>query len=391
MMKYLHLIWASLFRRKTRTILTLVSIVAAFLLFGLLDAVRLSFQQAGQSAVGAERLQTSSRLSFIETLPYSLGNQIEAVPGVRGVAYANWFGGVYQTPRNQVFSFAVSPNYLDLYPEAELGAAERARFEATANAVVAGEALVKRYGWKLGDTIPLQSLIYADRSGSKNWSFQLVGIMHARDRKSGGFYDAMLLLHWKTFDETTPANGGTVGWYVTRVADVAQADRVARAIDALSANSDHETKTQTEQAATAAFLKQLVDIGLLVSSIMGAVFFTLLLLTGNTMMQAVRERTTEIAVLKTIGFPRSAVLGMVLAESVLLLLVGGVIGIGLVSVLAPAITEGSGRLINLPPVGAGSWLLGLALMLGIGLAVGAIPALRAMRVNLVAALAGRQG
>jgi putative ABC transport system permease protein len=390
-MKYLHLIWASLFRRKTRTILTLVSIVTAFLLFGLLDAVRVTFQQAGQSAVGAERLQTSSRLSFIETLPLSLGSQIETVPGVRGVAYANWFGGVYQNPRNQVFSFAVSPNYLDLYPEVELGVAERKRFDETANAVVAGEVLMKRYGWKVGDTIPLQSLIYADRNGSKNWSFQLVGMLRAKDRKSGGFSDSMLVLHWKTFDETTPANGGTVGWYVTRVADVAQADRVARAIDALSANSDHETKTQTEQAATASFIKQLVDIGLLVSSIMGAVFFTLLLLTGNTMMMAVRERTSEIAVLKTIGFSRGSVLGMVLAESVLLLVVGGVIGIGLVSVLAPVITEGSGRMINLPAVGARSWLLGVGLMLAIGLLVGVIPALRAMRINLVAALAGRQG
>jgi putative ABC transport system permease protein len=321
----------------------------------------------------------------------SLGSQIETVPGVRGVAYANWFGGVYQSPRNQVFSFAVSPNYLDLYPEVELGAAERKRFDETANAVVAGEALMKRYGWKVGDTIPLQSLIYADRNGSKNWSFQLVGMLRAKDRKSGGFSDSMLVLHWKTFDETTPANGGTVGWYVTRVGDVAQADRVARAIDALSANSDHETKTQTEQAATASFLKQLVDIGLLVSSIMGAVFFTLLLLTGNTMMMAVRERTSEIAVLKTIGFSRRSVLGMVLAESVLLLLVGGVIGIGLVSVLAPVITEGSGRMINLPAVGARSWLLGVGLMLVIGLLVGVIPALRAMRLNLVAALAGRQG
>jgi putative ABC transport system permease protein len=390
-MKYLHLIWASLFRRKTRTILTLVSIATAFLLFGLLDAVRLTFQNAGRSAAGAERLQTSSRLSFIETLPLSLGSQIEAVPGVRGVAYANWFGGVYQNPRNQVFSFAVSPNYLDLYPEVELGAAERKRFDETANAVVAGEVLMKRYGWKVGDTIPLQSLIYADRNGSKNWSFQLVGMLRAKDRKTGGFSDSMLVLHWKTFDETTPVNGGTVGWYVTRVGDVAQADRVARAIDALSANSDHETKTQTEQAATASFLKQLVDIGLLVTSIMGAVFFTLLLLTGNTMMMAVRERTAEIAVLKTIGFTRGSVLGLVLAESVLLLVVGGVIGIGLVSVLAPAITEGSGRLINLPGVGLRSWLLGGVLMLGIGFAVGAVPAWRAMRINLVSALAGRQG
>jgi putative ABC transport system permease protein len=173
------------------------------------------------------------------------------------------------------------------------------------------------------------------------------------------------------------------------VADVSQADRVARAIDALSANSDHETRTQTEQAATANWMKQLADIGLIVGSIMGAVFFTLLLLSGNTMMQAVRERTSELAVLKTIGFSSRSVLAMVLAESVLLLLIGGVIGLGLAAVLIPMVSAGSGGMLNLPTVGTGSWVLGLALMVLIGLLVGALPAVRAMRLNIVDALAGR--
>ena len=386
-MKYLHLIWASLFRRKTRTILTLVSIIAAFLLFGLLDAVRESFAQAGQSAAGAERLQTGARLSFIQTLPQSLGAQIEAVAGVKAVAYANWFGGAYQDPHNQVFTFAVSPNYLDMYPEIVLSPEQRKVFDATPNGAVAGDVIAKRYGWKIGDKIPLQSQIFPNKAGSKNWNFDLVGILHSKDRKSSGFFDGLFLLHWKNFDETTPYNRGAVGWYVSRVADVTQADRVAKAIDALSANSDHETKTQTEQAATASWMKQLVDIGLIVGSIMGAVFFTLLLLTGNTMMQAVRERTSELAVLRTIGFSSVSVLGMVLAESVLLLLLGGLIGLGLVSVLAPVINEASGRVVNLPTVGLSSWILGITLMLGIGLLVGALPAWRAMRLNVVAALA----
>ena len=386
-MKYFHLVWASLFRRKARTILTLVSITAAFLLFGLLDAVRESFMQAGRSAAGAERLQTSSRLSFIQTLPQGLGAQIQAVDGVKAVAYANWFGGAYQDPHNQIFTFAVSPNYLDIYPEIDLAPEQRKAFDATLNGAVAGEALVKRYGWKVGDKIPLQSQIFPNKEGSKNWNFDLVGILHAKDRKSSGFFDGMFLLHWKNFDDTTPYNHGTVGWYVTRVADVAQADRVANAIDSLSANSDHETKTQTEQAATASWMKQLVDIGLLVGSIMGAVFFTLLLLTGNTMMQAVRERTSEIAVLRTIGFSSVSVLGMVLAESVLLLVLGGLMGLALVSVLAPVVTEASGRVVNLPTVGLSSWMLGISLMFAIGLLVGALPAWRAMRLNVVAALA----
>lgn len=388
-MKYLHLIWAQLFRRKTRTVLTLVSILAAFLLFGLLDGVRESFNQAGQSANGAQRLQTSSRLSFIQTLPQSLQSQIERVDGVRDVTYANWFGGAYQDPHNQIFSFAVAPTYLDLYPEIEVAAAEREAFTRTRTAVLVGETLMNRFHWKVGDKIPLQSTIFPDQSGSKNWTFDIVGTLRAKDKKSGGWYDNMLLLNWKYFDETTPYNRGQVGWYVTRVADVNQADRIAKAIDALSANSDHETRTMTEQAAAASWMKQMADISLIVGSIMGAVFFTLLLLTGNTMAQAVRERTSELAVLKTLGFPSGNVLLMVLAESVLLVLIGGVIGLGLASLLGPVITKGSGGTISLPSVGPRSWLTGITLMIAIGILVGLLPALRAMRLNIVDALAGR--
>ncbi|MFO1295739.1 MAG: FtsX-like permease family protein [Rubrivivax sp.] len=388
-MKYLHLVWAQLMRRKTRTLLTLLSVVAAFLLFGLLDAVRVAFTQAGQSANGAARLQTGAKLSFIQPLPMSLHAQIARVDGVAMVTYANWFGGAYQDPHNQVFSFAVAPNYLDLYPEVEVSAAERKAFAETRTGALVGEQLVKRFGWKVGDRVPLQSTIFPDRNGSKNWSFDIVGILHSTDKKSGGFFDQMFLLHWKTFDETTPYNQGAVGWYVTRVADVNQADRVARAIDAISANSDHETRTQTEQAATAAWMKQLADIGLIVNSIMGAVFFTLLLLAGNTMMQAVRERTAEIAVLKTIGFSAAGVLALVLAESVLLLLLGGAIGLAIAALLVPVISAGSGGMLVLPPVGAGSWALGVALMVAIGALVGALPAAQAWRLRIVDALARR--
>ena len=388
-MKYLHLIWASLFRRKTRTVLTLVSIVAAFLLFGLLDAVRTSFDQAGQSANGAQRLQTGSRLSFIQTLPQSLEARIAQVPGVKMVTYANWFGGAYQDPHNQVFSFAVAPNYLDAYPEMSVSDAERKAFADTRTGVLVGERLAERFHWKIGDRIPMQSTIFPDRSGSKNWVFDVSGIIHSTDKKAGGFFDQLMLLHWSYFDDTTPYNRGSVGWYVTRVSDVNQADRVAKAIDALSANSDHETRTQTEQAATASWMKQLADIGLIVTSIMGAVFFTLMLLAGNTMMQAVRERTGELAVLKTIGFSSASLLAMVLAESVLLLALGGVLGIVLAELVIPLISHGSKGMLSLAPVGAGSWALGLSLMLAIGLLVGAVPAWSAMRLNIVDALARR--
>jgi putative ABC transport system permease protein len=216
----------------------------------------------------------------------------------------------------------------------------------------------------------------------------VVGIFSVGEGAANGL-DQLLLLHWNYFDEANRYAHHEMGWYIDRLADPAQADRVAKAIDVLSANSDHETKTQTEQAFGASFAKQLGDIGLIVSAIMGAVFFTLILLTANTMAQAVRERTSELAVLKTIGFSSRSVLSMVLAESVLLLVLGGVIGLGIAGILAPMVTKGSGGMINLPSVGAASWALGVGLMLLIGLLVGALPALRAMRLNIVDALAGR--
>jgi putative ABC transport system permease protein len=386
-MKYLHLIWAELFRRKTRTILTLLSILAAFLLFGLLNGVRESFNEAGKSAAGAERLQVGSRLSFIQALPMALNQRIAQVEGVDAVTYANWFGGAYQDPRNQLFTFAVAPNYLDLYPEVAVDPKQREAFANTRTGVLVGHTLMQRFGWKVGQKIPLQSTIFPNRDGSKNWDFDIVGTMRSTDPKNA-WYDQMLLLQWKYFDESTPYNQGQAGWYVVRVDDPANADRVAKAIDALSANSANETKTMTEQAATQSWMKQMADIGLIVTSIMGAVFFTLLLLTGNTMAQAVRERIPELAVLKTIGFKDGSVLGLVLAESILLLLIGGVLGLGLAAVIAPVLGAKSGGMFN-ATISADIWLLGLATMVAIGLLVGALPAMRAMRLNIVDALAGR--
>jgi putative ABC transport system permease protein len=387
-MKYLHLIWAALFRRKTRTFLTLVSIITAFLLFGMLDAVRTAFDSGSKSLVGVDRLVTSSRYSIIQSLPQALLSRIAGVPGVRDVAYANWFGGIYQDPKNFVFSYAVSPNYLDVYPEIRLSPAQRKAFDSTRTGAVIGPVLAKKYGWKVGDKIPLQSTIFPQKNGSKTWAFDIVGIYSVAPGAANGL-DQLFLLHWKYFDESNLYASHQMGWYIDRLGNPAQADQVSKAIDALSQNSDHETKTQTEQAFSASFAKQLGDIGLIVSAIMAAVFFTLILLTGNTMAQAVRERTSELAVLKTIGFSSRSVLSMVLAESVLLLLLGGVLGLGLASLLAPGVSKGSGGMLNLPPVGAASWALGVGLMVLIGLLVGALPALRAMRLNIVDALAGR--
>ena len=385
-MKYLHLIWAALFRRKTRTLLTLLSVIAAFLLFGLLDSVRVAFN-AGGNVAGYDRLVTASRLSITQMLPISLTPKIEGVPGVRKVAYAAWFGGMYQDSRNFFPNFSVSPNFFELYPEYAIDPAQLQAFKDTRNGAIVGDALAAKHGWKIGDTIPLQATIFPTR-GSNDWAFQLVGTFRLKDQKRRG-EENQLMFRWDYFDEANDFTKNRVGWFMVQLDDPEGSSQVARAIDALSENSDHETKTQTEQAFNQAFVKQFADIGMIVTAIMAAVFFTLLLLTGNTMAQAVRERIPELAVLKTIGFSNASVLWLVLAESVLLIVLGGVIGMGIAAALIPAIAAASGGMIQLDTVPGASWLVGIGLMLAIGVVVGLLPALRGMRLNIVDALAGR--
>ena len=386
-MKYLSLVWAQLFRSKTRTLLTLLSVVAAFLLFGMLDSVRVAFNSGG-SVEGANRLVVASRLSITQSLPVSLLSQIEAVPGVRKATYAMWFGGIYQDSKNFFANFSVGPGYLDLYPEFKLPAAQRKAWEADRRGAIVGEALAKKFGWKVGDTIPLQATIFPTK-GSNDWTFTLDGIFSVANEKQKG-QEQILLFHWDYFDEANDYVKGRVGWYIVQVDSAATADRAAKAIDALSANSDHETKTMTEEAFNQSFAKQIGDIGLIVTSIMAAVFFTLLLLTGNTMAQAVRERIPELAVLKTIGFSNRSVMFLVLSEAVLLVGLGAIIGLALAPIAMKAATLASGGFIqlpsNLPPE---TWVTGLVLMLIFGVLAGVLPALRALRLNIVDALSGR--
>ncbi|MDQ3617788.1 MAG: FtsX-like permease family protein [Pseudomonadota bacterium] len=385
-MKYLHLIWAALFRSKTRTFLTLLSVVAAFLLFGMLDSVRVAFN-AGSNVSGYDRLVVASRLSITQMLPYSLTAKIEATPGVQKVVYMAWFGGIYQDQRNFFPNMSVGPGFFDLYPEYEISAAQRQSFESTRNGAVVGAALAQKYGWKIGDTIPLQATIFPTQ-GSNDWNFKLVGIYRLADQKRRG-EENQLYFRWDYFDEANDFVKSRVGWFMVKLDNPERATHVALAVDKLSENSDHETKTQTEQAFNQAFVKQFADIGAIVTAIMAAVFFTLLLLTGNTMAQAVRERIPELAVLKTIGFSNRSILWLVLAESVLLIMIGGLIGLGIASLLIAGVSAASGGIIQLDTVPPETWAMGLGLMLAIGLVVGLLPALRAMRLNIVDALAGR--
>ncbi|MBO9873120.1 MULTISPECIES: ABC transporter permease [Xanthomonas] len=385
-MKYFSLIWAQLFRSKTRTLLTLFSVIVAFLLFGLLDSVRVAFT-AGGSVEGVNRLVVASRLSITQSLPVRLESQIRSVPGVRDVTYAMWFGGIYKDPKDFFPNFSVAPNFFDVYSEYVVPPEQLKAFRETRTGAAVGEALAKKHGWKVGDVIPLQATIFP-RGGSNDWPLELKAIFKAKDRANVQA-ENQLMMNWKYFDESNDYIKGKVSWYTVRLDNPEHASRVAQAIDALSANSDHETKSQTESAFQQAFVKQFADIGLIVTSIMGAVFFTLVLLTGNTMAQAVRERIPELATLKTLGFQDRTVLTLVIVESVLLIVLGGLLGMALAAAAIPVLASASRGALPVHAVPAQTWLIGAALMLVIGVVVGLLPALRAQRLKIVDALAGR--
>ncbi|MCI2262209.1 ABC transporter permease [Xanthomonas indica] len=385
-MKYFSLIWAQLFRSKTRTVLTLFSVIVAFLLFGLLDSVRVAFT-AGGSVEGVNRLVVASRLSITQSLPVRLEAQIRSVPGVRDVTYAMWFGGIYKDPKDFFPNFSVAPNFFDVYSEYEMPPEQLKAFRDTRTGAAVGEALAKKHGWKVGDVIPLQATIFP-RGGSNDWPLELKAIFRAKDRANVQA-ENQLMMNWKYFDESNDYIKGKVSWYTVRLDNPEHASRVAQAIDALSANSDHETKSQTESAFQQAFVKQFADIGLIVTSIMGAVFFTLVLLTGNTMAQAVRERIPELATLKTLGFQDRTVLTLVIVESVLLIVLGGLLGMALAAAAIPVLASASRGALPVHAVPVQTWLIGAALMLVIGVVVGLLPALRAQRLKIVDALAGR--
>lgn len=389
-MKYLPLVWSALFRRKTRTLFTLLSVMAAFLLFGLLDSVRTAFVDFASSAAGAHRLWTGSKISESVDLPKSLYGKLQAVPGIREVSYQSWFGAYYQKPmQSQFVTWAVPDNYFDLYPELVVSPAERRAFDGTRTGAIVGAALAKRYHWKIGDKIPLQATLFPQKNGSNTWTFDLVGIYHARKTNGNDNAELAVYFHWDYLDEARAFDNGNVSWYLDTVADPKQADRVAQAIDAVSDNSNHETRTQSENALIVSSISRFADVGVIVGGIMGAVFFTLVFLTGNAMAQAVRERTPELAVLKTIGFSSRSVLALVLAESVLLLALGGAAGLALADLVVRVVLAKVGPTVPLLPVGLRIWLEGIGLMLTIGVLVGALPARRGLRLRIVDALASR--
>ena len=377
-------IFANLFRRKVRTVLTLLSVTCAFLLFGLLQAVNVMLK-ADVSFVGATRLITQARVSFTQPLPIRLMPQIEAVPGVQAVANSLWFGGMVGENK-QIFSFAVDGERIRrVSPQWVMPEDQWRAFATTRTGMIAGRLLADQQGWKIGSKIPIKSNIFPQHNGSKDWAFDLVGIFDGRDASSQK-QTLRAYLNYAYIDEANQFGKGNAGFFILRLADPNQAQAIAQTVDAMFENSPDETKTQTEQDFLIGFIKQVGDIGLIVRWILSAVFFTMLLVVGNTMAQAVRERIPELAVLKTLGFSNNSVLGFVLAESVVLCALGGLIGLGLATLGGLAVASAT----NVPvAVDYRVWGAGVVAIVVLSLAVGLLPALRARRLNIVDALAAR--
>lgn len=385
-MRFLGFIWAGMWRKKSRAFLTLLSLICAFLLFGLLQALSVFFT-AGVDFVGASRLISQSRVSFTDSLPIRLLPEIEAIPGVKDVSHDQWFGGVLGE-NTQMFTFASDPARLRrVYPEWVMPDEQWKAFETTRTGAIVGRVLADKYNWKVGDKLPLKSNIFPQQDGSMAWSFDIVGIFDGKDASWQAQTQSIYINH-AYFDEANQFGPGIAGVYAVVLEDSNRANEVAQAIDARFLNSPNETKTQSEKDFNKGFFAQIGDIGLIVNLILLAVFFTILILTGNTMAQAVRERIPELAVLKTLGFSNGLVTGLVLSEALFLCALGGLIGMGLATLMMQGMAQAVPFFAAVRTDGT-VWMRALVAIALLALAVGLPPALRAGRVRIVDALAGR--
>ncbi len=381
-MKYLHLIWSNLKRKKVRTTLTLLSILIAFVLFGYMVAIKTAFDM-GVSVAGADRLVVRHKVSIIQLLPESYEARIEEIDGVADATHATYFGGVYQKPTNFFAQLPVKPEeYMAMYPEFILPEEQMEAWLSTRTGAIAGRATAEKYGWEVGDRIPIQATIWLRQGGEQTWEFDLVGIYDGAEQATD---TTQFLFRYDYFDEARQMGGGQIGWYLVRVDDPDLAVQVADAIDVEFANSPAETSAETEMAFVQGFAKQVGNIGAIMVGVLSAVFFTILLVAGNTMAQAVRERLNEIGVLKAIGFTDGQVLGMVLAESCLLAILGGGIGLALGWYLI-SLGDPTGGALPIFYFPKGALAIGATMAIGLGLVAGILPALQASRLRVADAL-----
>jgi putative ABC transport system permease protein len=380
--KYLPLLAASLRRKRLRTFFTLASIVVAFLLFGLAESLRYSLQ-SGVEVAGADRLLTMHKVSFTQLLPQSYENRIRAVDGVTDVTPQTWFGAWFRDERNQIPTFPVKPEvFLRMYPEFVVPEEQRLAWVADRTGIMIGRALADLTGWQVGEAVPLRSSIWTTTDGSDTWDVTVRAIY---DLPQGGD-TRQILMHQDYFEEARAFGKGLIGWYVVKIDDVDRVAAISREIDLQFANSPAETKTSSERAMAQSFVNQVGNIGAILRAIVTAVFFTMLLVTANTMAQSVRERTNEIGVLKTLGFSNGGVLGLVLAESVLITVIGGTLGLAGAWWLGVQFEPVFRQYLPGFRVPTDAIVLGAVFMVGLGLIAGAVPAAQAMRLRIVEAL-----
>jgi putative ABC transport system permease protein len=379
------LVRKNLFRRKLRAALMIVSILIAFMIFGVLAGFYRAFT-AGEDRAAADRLITVNKINFTQPMPIAYFNRVRAVDGVRQVTHANWFGGYYQDPKNFLMTLAIEPaTYFDVYrSELDVPPEQLQAFISDRSSAVIGESMARKWGWKVGDRVPVASNIFTQRSnGSHTWDFTIAGIVKGKAEQVSTDF---LLFQYAYFDETRTFGKDTIGWLILQTNSPENNDRVAKTIDAMFANSTAETSTDTEKAFGKAFAAQFGNIALIVFLVVGAAFVTILMIVGNTMALSIRERTREIGVLKTLGFSGPRILRMVLGESVLLALLGGLPGLAIAALITIALRV---SLANIAPAFAVSPVIaleGIALMIALGLFTGVIPALNAMRLKIATAL-----
>ena len=379
-MKYLVLVWRNLTRRKVRTLLTLGAIFVSFALFGVLMVVRTAFG-LGVEFAGANRLWVTNKISIIQFMPISYVNDVLATPGVTGAVACTWFGGSYQDKPNQFAVFATDlDQYFKLYPEFKVPPDQLKAALADRQGVIVGRDTAKNYGWKLGDHIPIKADIWPPKSGNV-WEFNIDGIYDGAKTVD----KTQFLFRYDYFDENRRAGTGNVSWIVVGVNDPSNSASLAQTIDGKFANSASESKTAPEKAVIADFAKQTGDIGSMLTAILVVVFFTILLVVGSTMAQSVRERTSELAVLKTLGFSNGLILFLVLAESMCLAVLAGGAGLGLIAYLVN-FGHFNSPMLPLMILTGKSLTTGIVLFLALGLMAGAPPALAAMRLRITDAL-----
>ena len=377
-MKYFPLILANLFRKKLRTTLTIGSFAVAMLLFGLLAVIHGAFNQ-GIDVAGVDRLMVINKVSIIQPLPISYRDQILRIPGVKSVTFDVWFGGIYQDPKNFFPSFTIDvDNQRQVYPEQVVSDDQWNAFVADREGAIVGSKTAKRFHWKIGDRVPLTAPIY----GVGAWEFNIRGIY---DSPRDGVDLSQFWLHYKYLDERRQIEKGNIGWYTVKLDSPDDSVRVEKTIDNMFANSPYETKSETLQAAAAGWVKQAGNIEFLILAIGGVVFFTLLLVTGNTMAIAVRERIGELAVLKAVGYSDRFVLFFVLAESLFISMVGGALGLALAKLLTLA-GDPTGGLLQSFVLPGSAIVLGLFAAFAVGILAGILPATSAMRLRVVDAL-----